>query len=124
MFPRHRVPPIANPIHPSLNQWSHLDNIAMGALKVKWGAFIRWLVVTSNYQNLKIEKCKVTITYYYPTRHRHDNDNQTPKFIMDSLVECGMLIDDDYKHVNPLIIYGDYSKDNPRTEILIEVDEG
>lgn len=115
--------PIAKPIHPSLNVWSHLSNIEMNALKMKWDGLISWLVNTSNYQDLKIEKCSLTITYYYGTKHRRDNDNSVPKLILDSLVKCGMLVDDDYMHLNPLIIYGNYDKTNPRTEILIEVKE-
>jgi Holliday junction resolvase RusA-like endonuclease len=120
LYPRRRVAPVLKPVHPSLNEWTHMNNIEMNILKQKFNDFMVWLVNISGYSNLKINKCKITINTYYPTKHRHDNDNQSPKFFLDALVHAGMLIDDDYNHLNPLIIYGAYDKANPRTEILIE----
>lgn len=119
-YPRRRVVPIEKPFHPSLNEWTHMDNIQMNALKQKFNDFMIWLVTASGYGDIKIEKCKLTISYYFGTKHRKDLDNHVCKFFLDALVNAGMIIDDDYLHINPLIIYGDYDKLNPRTEILIE----
>lgn len=80
-----------------------------------------WLVNKLGYENLHIEKFQITMKNYYGNRRRRDNDNQSPKFLLDPLVESGMLVDDDYKHLNPLIIMGDYDKENPRMEIIVDI---
>lgn len=56
-----------------------------------------------------------------PTTRRADIDNYSPKFAQDGLTEAGVIIDDDYKHVNPLHIELYYDKENPRMEIIIKV---
>jgi Holliday junction resolvase RusA-like endonuclease len=95
----------------------------MNALKQQWGDFTKWIVNKYNYENLHIEKAKITFTYYFPTKARHDADNMTPKFFMDGLTESGMIIDDDFKHIETLIVKGGYDKENPRMEVLIEIIE-
>lgn len=67
----------------------------------------------------------VTITYYFPTRRRHDPDNYNGKMLMDGLVHRGVIADDSFDHVE-LRLRGDYDPKNPRTEIDIEevTDEG
>ena len=87
----------------------------------------RWLQLFVAY----CPKCKpmgkavVTITYYFPTRHRHDPDNYNGKMLMDGLVHRGVIADDSFDHVE-LRLRGAYDPKNPRTEIDIEevTDEG
>ena len=95
----------------------------MNALKQRWKDFIRWFVEEQGYSNLHIEKCEICQTVYYPNDRRHDTDNSTPKFILDGLVESGMIVDDDFKHIRKLILTCDVDKEHPRTEILISVDD-
>lgn len=92
----------------------------MNDLKQRWKDFIIWVVNKYGYQDLHINKANITYKFYYGSKRRQDNDNRTPKFSNDGLVESGMLQDDDYSHLNPLIIYGDYDKHNERMEIIIE----
>lgn len=81
----------------------------------------RWLQLFVAY----CPKCKpmgkavVTITYYFPTRHRHDPDNYNGKMLMDGLVHRGVIADDSFDHVE-LRLRGSYDPKNPRTEIDIE----
>ena len=63
-------------------------------------------------------KCIVSITYYFPTKGRRDPDNYSGKFILDGLVNCGILRDDSFDHVI-LELIGGYDKSYPRTEIMI-----
>ncbi|AEB77310.1 hypothetical protein [Clostridium botulinum] len=118
--PRARNKPFKSPIHPSINVWA-INRMTMRNMKSKWKEFGLWLVNKLGYENLHIEKFQITMKNYYGNRRRRDNDNQSPKFLLDPLVESGMLVDDDYKHLNPLIIMGDYDKENPRMEIIVDI---
>lgn len=118
-YPKRKKKPIKNPIPPSLNQWMIMKRMKMNNEKQKWKEFIVWLVNKYKLNKLKIKKAELIFTYYFPTKHRHDADNYTPKFAMDGLVESGLLIDDDFEHIKVLSIKGGYDKNNPRVEILI-----
>lgn len=91
----------------------------MNALKQKWKDFIKWFVEEQGYSNLRIEQCEVEQTIYYNNNRRHDIDNSVPKFVLDGLIEGGMIVDDDSKHIQKLTLMCDVDKDNPRTEIKI-----
>lgn len=91
----------------------------MNALKQKWKDFICFFVEEQGYANLRIEKCEIHQTIYYPNNRRHDIDNSTPKFILDGLVESGMILDDDCKHITKLTLECKIDIQNPRTELSI-----
>ncbi len=118
-YPKRQVKPIKKPIPYSLNQWMIMPRSQMNSEKQKWKDFIVWLVNKYNLQNRKIDNAEITFIYYFPTKHRHDADNYTPKFAMDGLTESGLLVDDDFEHIKTLTICGGYDKENPRTEIHI-----
>ena len=65
------------------------------------------------------EKARVTITYYFGDRRRHDADNYAGKYLLDGLTKAGVIVDDDLKHITTTIV-GEYDKANPRTEIEVE----
>lgn len=111
--------PIKHPYHESINAWMIMKRPMMNALKQKWKDFICFFVNEQGYSNLRIEKCEIHQTAYYPNNRRHDTDNSVPKFILDGLVESGMIEDDDSKHITKLILECGTDHDNPRTEILI-----
>lgn len=69
---------------------------------------------------LGIDRCRIEVAYYFPTRARHDADNYTIKWIGDGLDICGLLVDDSFSVVKRLSILGEIDKANPRTEIKIE----
>lgn len=93
----------------------------MNGLKQTWKDFVMWLIEDYGYSNMNIESCAMTFTYYFKTKARHDTDNLSPKFILDGLAE-GFIVDDDYKHLHTLTLKCGYDKENPRTEILVNID--
>ena len=60
----------------------------------------------------------MTITYFFPTRGRRDPDNYSGKFILDGLVQAGILRDDSFRCID-LRLRGDWDKQSPRTEIEV-----
>ena len=91
----------------------------MNALKQKWKDFIKWMIESEGYSNLRIEKCEMKFTTYYKTNRRHDVDATCPKFILDGFAESGFIVDDDSKHVTSLVLECYVDEDNPRTEIEV-----
>ena len=115
--------PIKNPYHESINQWMILRRSAMNRLKQQWKDFIKWFVEEQGYSNLRIQKCEIEQTIYYPTNRRHDIDNSVPKFILDGLVESRMVEDDDMLHITKLTMACGVDKQHPRTQLLIKMIE-
>lgn len=111
--------PIKYPYHESINAWMIMRRPQMNALKQKWKDFICWFVNEQGYSNLRIEKCEISQKVYYPNNRRHDIDNTVPKFILDGLIESGVIVDDDCRHITKLTLSCDFDKENPRTEIYI-----
>lgn len=121
LHPKATVKPIKQPYHESINVWMIMQRPAMNGLKRKWKDFIIWLVNERGYANLHIDKCEISQNIYYNTTRRHDIDNTTPKFILDGLVECGMIEDDDSKHLTKLTMQCGVDKQHPRTELRIKI---
>lgn len=93
----------------------------MNALKQKWKDFIKWFVEEQGYTNLHIKKCEISQIVYYPNNRRHDIDNSVPKFILDGLVDSGMIIDDDSEHISKLVLECKKDIKRPRTELHIKI---
>lgn len=121
MHTKAKKKPIAHPYHESINAWMILRRAMMNALKQRWKEFVQWLVDEQGYTNLRIERCEIHQIVYYPTNRRHDVDNSTPKFILDGLVESGMIVDDDMRHIAKLILECGIDKEHPRTELYIDI---
>jgi hypothetical protein len=119
-YPRRKKVPILKPIPPSLNVWMVMPRFQMNAQKQIWKEFGEWLVKYNKLENKKVDKCNIIIEYFFDSKRRHDADNYTPKNLFDSFTVSGLLIDDDFNHVESLTIKGNYSKENPRTEIVIK----
>lgn len=120
MHPRAKKFPIESPIHPSMNKWIKLQSFKQDALKQAWGDYAQWLVEVNGYKDLQLDGCIGYVKVFRPTKRRFDADNISPKFLLDGIVKAGMLVDDDVNHLNPLILYGDYDKNDPRMEIIFE----
>ena len=77
---------------------------------------------------LKIDTpIEITYTVFYPTKRLADISNVccvVDKFFCDTLVETGVLEDDNYTYI-PKVIYafGGIDKDNPRCEAVIRTIE-
>jgi Holliday junction resolvase RusA-like endonuclease len=121
---RARKAPIDKPRHPSINEWMIMKRPQMNAVKQKWKDFIVWLSGETGFKDSKIDKYSVFIKTYFPRNNRHDADNTVPKFILDGLVEGGVVIDDDSKHLISLTLECGVDKENPRTEIYVNPTEG
>lgn len=119
-YPRRTKRPIDRPTIPSINTWFILERPQMNDLKQRWKDYTIWLSEKQGLAGLKIESCKITIKMFMPTKRRADTDNYTPKFVFDGLTECGVIIDDSYFYVNPLVIELGYDKNNEHMEIVIE----
>lgn len=112
--------PIENPYHESINKWMIMRRPQMNAVKQKWKDLICWVVDTQGYTNLHIEKCEVEQSVFYGNARPHDVDNSVPKFILDGLVQSGMIVNDDCKHLRKLTLMCDVDKEYPRTELYIK----
>lgn len=120
-YPRRRKAPIDRCTPPSLNQWINMNKNQYSNEKQKWDSFGEWVVRQHGLANKRIERCRMSWDYYFPTRHRRDLSNFLSKSLEDALVSSGLLIDDNMNVVNPVMSYGYYDKEHPRTEIVIEV---
>lgn len=123
LHPRARVRPIKQPFHESINQWMIMKRPMMNGLKQKWKDFISWFVEEKGYSNLRIKRCEISQKIYYETNRRHDLDNGVPKFILDGLVESGMIDDDDSEHISKLTLECETDRENPRTVLKITIYE-
>ena len=118
-YPKRKKRTIETPHHPSINKWMIMRRIAMNDLKGKWKEFIIWFVENQGLKDFKLEKCTMTFISYFKTKIRKDVDNTVPKFILDGMVEGGLLIDDDSKYLESLTLQCGYDKEYPRTDIFI-----
>lgn len=111
--------PIAHPYHESINVWMIMRRPMMNALKQKWKDFITWFIEDQGYTNLRIERCEMIFSTFYPNSRRHDVDNSTPKFILDGFVQSGFVVDDDSEHIESLTLRCFSDVERPRTEITV-----
>ena len=121
VHPKAKKQPIPHPYHESINAWMIMKRPQMNCLKQKWKDFIKWFVCEEGYADARIEKCEICQTIYYPTNRRRDLDNSIPKFILDGLVEGGMIVDDDSNHIIKLSLQCGVDRKRPRTELLFEI---
>jgi hypothetical protein len=94
--PRARKEPIQYCTHPSINTWCILPRISMNTLKKNWGDFTKFVIEKNGLSMIGISKCECTVVIHQPTKGRADNDNYSLKFVNDSLVDNGVLVDDSY----------------------------
>lgn len=86
--------------------------------KKRWARDIKY-TVGKNKPKKPYKKAIVILTYFFKTKHRRDPDNYSGKFIMDGLVNAGVIEDDSFANVE-LRLRGRHDKENPRTEIIIK----
>jgi Holliday junction resolvase RusA-like endonuclease len=109
-------------IHPSLNEWAQTAGIAgryrVKAIKADWDGKIARAVLEQNIPEFK-GPVKITVRYFIPADRDEDIDNRTPKFILDALVDAGVIEDDGRRIVRELRVQIHVDRENPRTEIKI-----
>ena len=108
-------------IPPSMNRYKGRSNIwEWRKDKENWEGLV-WLYCRPAPPE-PVQRCILTITYYFDSRRRHDPNNYDGQFITDGLTKAGIIQDDDFDHID-LVLRGAYDKSNPRTEIRLEVTE-
>lgn len=108
----------------SLNDMLPISSMMYSSMKSKWGDFGKWVAQKYGVDNMQINNAILEIRVYSETRAKKDNDNVAGgyKIFGDGFaVQSNMFIDDNYNHINPLIISSHYDKENPRMEIRISV---
>ena len=70
-----------------------------------------------------MRKARLTAVYHFPTKARQDPSNRSQKFTGDALVACGVLVDDDFAHLEEVVRMGEVEKPG-RIEIVVEEVEG
>lgn len=108
-----KIPPSDNVYKGRKNVWEYRET------KKEWEEYV--FAYCRPRPSKPIAVATVTITYFFKKRGRRDPDNYSGKFILDGLVRCGILVDDSFDNIN-LVLRGAYDKDNPRTEIQVEVE--
>jgi Holliday junction resolvase RusA-like endonuclease len=109
------IPPSDNKFKGRNNVWEYRE------LKKEWLDIV--MTVCRPRPKIPIQKSIVTITYFFKTKARHDPDNYSGKFILDGLVQGGIIADDSFFCIE-LRLRGGYDKMNERTEIVVEGVEG
>lgn len=107
------IPPSLNTTAGRRNEWQYRQD------KRVWTDAVIWACKAAKDRPEKPwEHANVVITYYFPTRSRHDADNYAGKYLLDGLTRAGVIVDDDLKHITTTI-RGGYDRERPRTEIEV-----
>lgn len=96
----------------------------MNHQKQIWKEFGEWLVDYNGLAGINIERCRIIIEYFFGDKRKRDLDNYSPKYLFDAFTSVGLLVDDDYTHIESLLIKAGVDKDNPRMQITISLLEG
>lgn len=104
------IPPSNNKFKGRQNHWEYRE------LKKQWERVVFYECRPR--PKKPFENVLVKITYFFPTRIRHDPDNYNGVFILDGLVKAGILKDDSFDCIT-LLLDGKHDKQHPRTEIEI-----
>lgn len=106
---------VIDEIHPSLNAWSRWHWTKVRRESERW----KWLIrAAASRVKPCVRPVVVTVTYFFPTRRRHDFDNYAPKFILDGLKGC-LIPDDSSDVIEELRLRFRHDRKHPRTEITL-----
>lgn len=106
-------------VPPSLNIWKNWHWSKQRKYKKELTDSIIKLVIA--FRLPRYHKAVVSIVYYHSTERKRDPvDNYAPKFILDSLVNSGILFDDNGDVVKVQPVQMRIDKTSPRTEIFIK----
>lgn len=112
-------------IPPSINEWRNMHHYEEAKQKKAWEEIVGWEVLAQKVKpSQPIIKAVTTYFYFFPTRHRHDPSNYSPKWIEDGLVKAGILVDDSFDHIELNIRKGGVDRNHTRVEIVIEEVKG
>jgi hypothetical protein len=100
------------------------SRMTMNAKKDKYGKLGEWIAAKYHLTDLNISNSLMEWRVFGETNANRDLDNISAgiKFLNDGLcVKSNFYVDDNFHHINPLMIVGEVDKDWPRTEIRISV---
>ncbi|MDO7787147.1 RusA family crossover junction endodeoxyribonuclease, partial [Desulforamulus aquiferis] len=104
-------------VPPSLNVWKNWHWAKQHRYKEELKADISKLAIA--FKLPKFRRATVLIKYYFGTNRRRDPaDNYAPKFLMDALVNAGILKDDNGDLVTVQVAM-EVDREKPRTEVFI-----
>lgn len=119
-YPKRRVEPIKL-FPPSMNTFMTLTRMSANAMKQKYKEYAKWMASYFGIANSMLENAVIKYTFFYNDNRRRDIDNLmiVPKFFNDGLVDAGVFVDDDGKHLGLEIDRIQHDKEHPRIEIEI-----
>jgi hypothetical protein len=106
----------------SLNDLLPIDSMNYSTQKKKWGDLGVFLAQHHNVDGMRIENSLVEFRFFAETKAKSDLDNLigSSKLLSDGLfVQSEMFIDDNYNHINPLLVFAEVDKNYPHMEIRI-----
>lgn len=104
-------------VPPSLNEWKNWSPFKVNDFKKEMYRDVGWLKLAAKLP--KYERATVQIVYYHRTNRRRDKvDNWAPKFLMDALVNGGILVDDNSDLVD-VSVSMKFDAERPRTEVFV-----
>jgi len=80
---------------------------------------LNYLLLTKKIHSFVGVKVRLTLTFWHGDLVRRDSDNQLSS-ILDTLVDAGILEDDNWKIIPRKIINDEYDRGNSRVDIEIE----
>lgn len=110
---------------PSLNEWRrwHWSKRSRHQTAVARDVGFRVLIARRSAKGPRMqppmEKARVTATFHFPTKARRDPSNYSLKFVADALVTNGVIVDDDFTHMEEIVRVGEVDKEG-RIDILVE----
>lgn len=104
----HKIPPTINKYIGRSNIWQYQKD------KKEYTVFVLEAIDKEH----NIEKCEITIKYYFKDKRRRDLENYL-KILMDALVEAKVIIDDNYEVITKMTLIGNVDSKNPRIEIEV-----
>lgn len=112
---------ISGPMPPSLTKYRNMHFHVLNNEKKKWHDLVWSEIHKQGIQPVKLP-IKMTYVFFFPTKARRDPDNYacTAKFINDSLVDNGVLIDDSFQYIQELSIVQAGTSKPGRIEIIME----
>lgn len=125
------IRPVAIPSKKNQQQAMVSKSTGMAFLKHS-DQYIRWKKLTAPFWEaqawkaaqmgirLPVVRCKTSIIFYFHDDKDRDCTNKAES-IMDALVECGILADDNFKVAGDLSLKGFLCRNKPRCEIYITI---
>lgn len=108
-----------------LVSWNRFINspnrIMQNQWKQEFADYTKFILESNNIEKLMIKRCVIFVKQFQQTRTSSDSDNIMCKASLDAMVKYGLLEEDNYKVVDPVVLVSNYDKLNPRTEFTIYI---